>query len=276
MLDKRAELVKLAGLSGQDQLLMAAGGIGSAAIAAVGASLLHKSLDERTNKAFSGLPRTTRPLVERMKQVAGLPQLVDEEIPGLNNAYYLAPQSLAPEARNSLQMMGTQAAMKGDLKADRVAQQILRADAGQGGIFYGEKWNNPYTVAHEMGHALSANEPAFRQFIERSPKTLDMLYGLGMAAGTLGGIAKPEWIPYIGAGLAGLGGLATAATAYTESQANKRGLDLLRRSGVEPSPGGQEALASGERSYLWPKLGTHILAPLAMAGAAKLIQRARS
>jgi len=277
MLDKRAELVKMAGATTQDKLLMAAGGLGSAAIAAIGATLLHKSLDSSTNRAFKGLPRSTPALVRKLKVAAGMPALIDQEIPGLNNAYYLRPGALSNQEQDYLHGSSATALSHGNFGNHRAAQSLLRAnDSPQGGIFYGPKWNNPYTVAHEMGHALSANDSALKQFLEKSPKTLNRLFSLGLVAGAATGIAKPEWIPQIGLGLAGLGGLATAATAYTESQASKKGLDLLTRAGVEPSPEGREALTLGERSHVWPKLGTHVLAPLAMAGVAKLVQRARS
>jgi len=255
-----------------NDLLVAAGGATAAAAVLLGSSLLSRSYGKDFRKQVATLKPATAEVIAKLKREAGLNKIPHHELKDFDNAFYLPPDSLPLGGRGELEQERDKALAAGKHQLARTASKLLEADKSpHGGIFYGKKLKNPYVVAHEIGHALAINEPALQRYIEKSPSVLNKLFGLGAAAGAITGIIRPDWIPQIGVGLAGLGALSTAATMYSEQQATSRGLDLLQRAKLDRDPSGRAAMETAGKTYSWPALGAKILAPLAAAGAAKLL-----
>jgi hypothetical protein len=278
MMDKRAFLLDLGTEylekeAVSNDLLMAAGGATAAAATVLGASLLNASYGRQFRKDIKGMKPATASVITKLKRTAGLSKIPHHELKDFNNAFYLPPNSLPMGGRASLEKERASALADGRKREAQTAKKLLEADASpHGGIFYGKKLKNPYVVAHEIGHALADNEPALQRYVERSPAVLNKLFGLGVAAGAVTGAIRPDWIPQIGVGLAGLGALSTAADVYSEHKATSRGLDLLQRAKLDKNPRrGRAAMETAGKTYLWPAMGAKVLAPLAAAGAAKLI-----
>ncbi len=258
-------------------VLMAAGGVGAAAATVLGASLLSKSYGKDFVKKTKGMKPATSRMVVKLKRTAGLSDMPHHEIKDMNNAFYLPPGSLSPLDKLDLYDQKEKAHQRGKKSLRRTADKILEANSNpQGGIFYGRKLKNPYVIAHEIGHALAQDESALKRYVEHSPGVMNKLFGLGAVLGTAAGVYNPKWIPKIGLGLAGLGAAAVGAEVYSERQATKRGLDLMRKAKMGPSKRGREALDIAGKTYTWPGIGTKVLAPLAAAGVAKLISNWKS
>ena len=278
-MEKRAELVFwgnefLEKRADGSDLLTAAGSLGAAATAVIGANLLSKSYGQDFQKKLKTTKRVPPSnMVHTLKRTAGLEKMPHHQVKGLPNAFYLPGGNINKTFQDQLKRQEEKARQEGDKDSERLARNLRKAtESPHGGIFYGEEFKNPYVIAHEVGHALAANEPAFKRYVERSPSLLNKLFGVGAAAGTVAGIMRPDWIPAIGAGLAGLGAVNLASTVYSENKATERGLDLMDRAKMSVEPEGREALDIAGKSYLWPGMLSKVVAPLAAAGTASLIQ----
>jgi hypothetical protein len=280
-MEKRAVLMQLSldylekeAIDAGTGLLMAAGGLGAAGVAVLGASLLSKVYGDSFGRQMAKMPKEApSSIVRKLKVAAGMQDLPYVTVKGYQNAHYQPAASVTSQMQEVAGRAEEEARQAGDKSSERFYRTVQRiGKSSHGGIFVGDTLTNPHIIAHEVGHALADNEPALKRYVERSPSTLNKLFGIGALAGTVAGALKPEWIPKIGLGLAGLGAANVAAETYSERKATERGLELMGKAGLPPSSRGRQALETAGQSYLWPGLTAKVLAPLAAAGAAKLIQ----
>ena len=266
VLEKKAEWVK--------PLITTAGGIAAGVAALLGANILQKSQVKKVVDLQQNIPRTKEDEIQHLKSVAGFRKMPHYIIDGVDNAVYVPPKAIPDFVKKKLGDIISWNKKKGKVRTAQVAQHILDASQHpQGGMLIGSKVNNQFTVAHELGHALAQNDTSFKSYIENSPKLLKPLSLLGSVAAVAGSFIKPKYAPHLLGGAIGLNTLSTISKYYNESQASKRGLDLLQKADANISDVGKQSLQQAAKTYLWPELIKDIGAPLAAAGTAALLHK---
>jgi hypothetical protein len=216
------------------------------------------SLTGQMTHAFQQLPTCHPLLIRKMKQASGLRHLLIEKLAGLDNAYFLRPGGLSDREEEELTRVVCE---HGSFFVRKDATALLTAHrSSQGGIFFGETHASPYTLSHELGHALAANA-----FSERLPAFLNRCFHVIAGVGIVLALVHGPILPPLAIGLVVLGALSTLAVAYTEGSASLKGLHLLQAVGYEITMPGRRALALAWCSYVWPRFGIQVLLPLGLA-----------
>ena len=229
---------------------------------AIGRYYLNKSIHASIADPDFAVPSSDK-IIQNVKAEAGLNKIPHKTFKTLNNAFYVPPGAI-PEERAGF---WKQVAREKRLSKDKIEKEtgslidtMLEYSINpKGGIIVGEKFTNPYVVAHEIGHAKISHEGGIYGFMQK--------YGpLAQAAGAVsmfGGIL-PTVLGYkkLGKGMffggAAATGLGLGAELLYEREASRIAEELLKKQEIKARSRelGKGLLDKSWNTYLLKSLAT--------------------
>ena len=220
----------------------------------------------RTKKDFPSL-------VQEVKNIAGMPKIPHTIIEGIDNATYIPSKRLDNNEKKIIKHLAKDYYKNGDKINGKLLMSIIDAsDSPNGGLIIGNKMTNPYTVAHELGHAILENEGSVSGFLQRHASKANILgntmIGVGLIPGAISlvGMLSGNKTPVADVIAKGLfyGGTASnvignVSRVIYENRANEIGRELLAQSDLKLTARQKEL---GEQMY-GASLGTYAMSPLA-------------
>ena len=234
----------------------------------------NKYLVDATRSLASSLKRSKDfpSIIQRVKRTAGMEDIPHKIIDGIENAAFVPPNILSGDEERALVEKARRKKSLGYEAESNVLKSIVDSSNSQnGGLIIGKNMSNPYTVAHELGHAILENEGSVSGFLQRHAEKANIagniMTGLGLLPGaySLYGMVTGEDTPVANKLARSLiyGGMSAnilgdIGRLVYENRANEIGRKLIEQLEINLSDKDKE---TGEEMFS-SALGTYAVSPL--------------